>query len=166
MIERVALGIYLNDHLAGSVAGLEAMERLRDAHQDTPLGRALDVLRRGAQHDQDVLRELLLSIDVAERSTHKTLAWIGEKVSRMKLSVDSEDAGDVSFFEAIETLTLAFRGRIALWTMLATIGPELRSRFDFSGLARQVEAHLAVLEAYRLAAGRDALTTRTAPVTA
>ncbi|MBC7841612.1 MAG: hypothetical protein H7099_04845 [Gemmatimonadaceae bacterium] len=148
------------------MAGIEAMERLSDAQHDTPLGRALDVLRHGAQHDQDVLRELLLAIDVAERSTHKTLAWIGEKMSRMKLGAESEAEADVSSFEALEALTLGFHGRIALWSMLAKIGPDLRSTFDFDGLSKQVQAHLTVLEQYRLEAGQEAFTIRSAPVTA
>ena len=32
------LGIYLNDHLAGSTAGLELAEKLRDQNQGTELG--------------------------------------------------------------------------------------------------------------------------------
>ena len=32
------LGVYLNDHLAGSSAGLELAEKLRDNNQGTALG--------------------------------------------------------------------------------------------------------------------------------
>ncbi len=50
MVDRTALGIYLNDHLAGSVTGLEAMDRLSDTSQHTSLGRAIDVLRHRAKN--------------------------------------------------------------------------------------------------------------------
>ena len=42
------LGIYLNDHLAGSAAGLELAEKLRDQNQATELGKLMEALRQGA----------------------------------------------------------------------------------------------------------------------
>jgi hypothetical protein len=157
VVDRTALGTYLNDHLAGSVAGLEAMDRLSDTNQHTSLGRAFDVLRHRAKNDQDVLRELLVLIQVPERTSAKTFAWIGEKVSRLKLGGDSDVDTDLALFEALETLTLGFYGRLALWHVLATISGELGSRFDFPGLARQVQSDLDVLEQFRLEAGAQAL---------
>jgi hypothetical protein len=40
-------GAYLNDHLAGAVAALDLLEKMRSRHEDTEFGRALDAL----QHD-------------------------------------------------------------------------------------------------------------------
>lgn len=157
MVDRHALGIYLNDHLAGSVAGLEAMEHLSDTQKDTPLGRVMDALLQRANNDQKVLRELLVFIDVPERTTIGTLAWIGEKVSRLKLGSDSDSSNSLMLFEAIEALTLGFYGRRALWHVLAAISGALASRFDFPALARQVEADLDVLEQFRLEAAGQAL---------
>src|SRR6266536_2626374 len=36
------LGIYLNDHLGGSIAGVEVAEKLRSKNEGTPFGAALD----------------------------------------------------------------------------------------------------------------------------
>lgn len=158
VVDRHALGVYLNDHLAGSVAGLEAMERIADTQQDTPLGRSMDALVHRANNDQNVVRELLVFIDVPERSTIGALAWVGEKVSRLKLGSDSDTSTPLMLFEALEALTLGFYGRRALWHVLAAISGTLASRFDFTALARQVEADLTVLEQFRLDAAGQALT--------
>ena len=40
------LGVYLNDHLAGSAAGIELAGKLRDNHQGTELGNLMAALHR------------------------------------------------------------------------------------------------------------------------
>jgi hypothetical protein len=54
-----ALITYLNDHLAGSVAAVELVERATHAHEETELGRFFQGLGEEIKADQETLRDLL-----------------------------------------------------------------------------------------------------------
>lgn len=156
-INRDALTIYLSDHLAGSVAALELMGRICRAHTDTPLGAAMTTLSRDVEADQQALRDLLAHVGGTASKVTATVAWLGEKISRVKLSADPDAYDGVKLFEALESLTLGFSGRIALWEMLETLRDSMACDLDFARLAREAQAQRAVLERQRIEAGRAAL---------
>jgi hypothetical protein len=159
MIDRDALAIYLNDHLAGSVAALRMMDRVSSFHGPSAIGETFRTLRRGVEADQAVLHDLLARIEAPESVIAKAAGWMGERVSRLKLGVDRADDSGVMLFEAIEALTLGFHGRHALWNLLATLEGDLRSGHDFGRLGRETAAQITLLEQMRLDVGAGALTT-------
>src|SRR4029453_16357907 len=59
-----ALAVYLNDHLAGSAAGVELAEKLRDNNQGTELGKAMVALHHDITEDRETLKELMRHLDV------------------------------------------------------------------------------------------------------
>lgn len=162
MLDRETLAVYLNDHLAGSVAALQMMDRLCEVHEDEANRSVIATLREAVASDQRILQNLLVSIGATESVIAKALAWVGEHASRVKLSVERQDDAGVMFFEAIEALALGFHGRQALWHMLDAIEGSLQSGYDFRALSEAVSEQILVLEQMRLEAGRNAFTVSSA----
>jgi hypothetical protein len=158
MIDHDAIGVYLNDHLAGSVAALEIMERVCGAQANSHLATELAELKQAVESDQEILRELIAAYGKSESTLAKTLGWMGEKVSRAKNSLNRGDEDDLMLFEALEILALGFHGRLALWNLLATLQGDLQDGHDFPVLAIRVREQIGRLERFRLHAGRIALT--------
>ncbi|HYJ71971.1 MAG TPA: hypothetical protein VE265_05780, partial [Actinomycetota bacterium] len=64
MASNELLGVYLNDHLAGSAAGIELAEKLRDNNQGTELGNTMAALHRDIEQDRATLEELMARLEV------------------------------------------------------------------------------------------------------
>jgi hypothetical protein len=58
------LGIYLNDHLAGSAAGLELARRAARENRGTPLGDFLSTLATELQEDRALLQQVQRALGV------------------------------------------------------------------------------------------------------
>ncbi len=153
------LGIYLHDHLAGASLAIELLKSMRDQHLGEPLGEFAATLLAEIEADHEVLRS------VAERtrsgsSTVKELgAWLTEKVSRVKLSGQSEN--DLKTFEALEFLQLGIHGKWALWRALdAVAAKDTRLQgTDFANLIARAEIQEAEVDHRRLEAAQAAFST-------
>ncbi len=156
-LDDAALANYLNDHLAGSVAALQLMGRICDEHTECRLGRLMAELRADVEGEQEQLKLLLQSIDKPENPVAQTFAWVGEQISRLKISAGQNDETGVRLFEALEALLLGFTGRLSLWTMLAEVQDVMPLPFEFRALAARAQEHIVRLEAERVSAGRTAL---------
>ena len=149
------LTTYLNDHLAGSVAGIELVERCLSNNEATPLGTYLNTLVSEIKQDQAVLKEVLKRLGGGVNPLKTTAAWLGEKAGRVKLNNKLFDYSELSRLEELEGLLLGVRGKLALWTALETaVTADTRlSGVDFGSLARRAEEQLETLEQHRLAGG-------------
>ena len=58
------LGIYLNDHLAGSTAGVELARRLAGAHRGSPVGEALEPFVDEVTEDRAALLRIMETLGV------------------------------------------------------------------------------------------------------
>jgi hypothetical protein len=155
-----ALRIYLNDHLAGSVAALELLDHLADLHQDTDRKQFFTSLRTEVEEDQKVLQQLLEKTGGKESAVRKAAAWLTEKLGEAKLRLDDPGDGQLRVLEAVETLGLGIQGKLALWRALAAVADRLPKlqRVDFARLEqRAIQQHQRV-EGQRLQAARLALT--------
>ena len=153
------LKTYLNDHLAGSVAALELIERSSKSNAESPLGDFLERLYREVEADQDVLKALLGRIGGGENPVKKAGAWLLEKVSRAKLNDHLVRYSDLSRLEELEGLLLGVRGKLALWGGLeATFSDDERfAHLDFAELKGRAQAQLEEIERHRLEAAQRAL---------
>jgi hypothetical protein len=153
-----ALAAYLNDHLAGSVAAIELIERAVSAHKGTPLGRFLLGLQNEIEADQDSLRDLLRRLGAGESRLKQAGAWLSEKASRIKLS-GPDEASPLALLETLETLALGVQGKLSLWRVLRAVAPRHRelAGVDFNRLEQRAADQHAKIEARRLEAARDAL---------
>lgn len=153
------LGIYLNDHVAGSVMALELLDHLIDL-PEAPEPGLLTQLRSEIQEDQQVLRQLLRSVGAKESPVRKAAAWLTEKLARAKLRIDDSGTGELRLLEALETLALGIQGKLALWRSLATLGeavPQLKT-VDLTRLQARALDQFQRVDRLRLQVTRQALT--------
>jgi len=84
MLDHKLLGIYLNDHLAGSTVGVELAKRARGANEGTEYGDVLDGIVREIEEDRGTLQRLMDDLGI-KRDHPKVLAgWVAEKLGRLK----------------------------------------------------------------------------------
>lgn len=150
---------YLNDHLAGSVAGVELAERCLADETGTPLGAFLAGLVPEIERDRQELKELIGRLDGGENALKKAAGWLAEKVGEVKLGDRFSADPDLSRLERLEVLLLGVRGKLALWRALEALEPA-DARFlggiDLAELSSRAEGQLAGLERHRLEAARRA----------
>jgi hypothetical protein len=119
-----AIIIYLNDHLAGSVAALELVDYLLTLHQE-PDRYLLMELRGEIEEDQKVLQRLLADLGGKESQVRKAAAWLTEKLGQAKLRLDHSGNGDLRVLEALETLGLGIQGKLSLWRALTAVAQDM-----------------------------------------
>src|SRR5687768_11634344 len=86
MIDTKLLGIYLNDHLAGSVTGIELVKRILDNNPTGPIAQQMEKMLPVLAEDQRTVEELLEKIGVAPDVIKRTAGWVAEKMGRLKLN--------------------------------------------------------------------------------
>jgi hypothetical protein len=151
------LATYLHDHLSGAVVAINLLEALRDEHAGEPLGQFAEGLLAEVEADRAVLQGLAERVGAGFSALKEASAWLGEKVSRLKLG--GRTAGELGTFEALETLALGILGKLALWRALAVVAAtDARLRgIDFDGLAARAQAQHARVEERRIEAAPTAL---------
>ena len=103
------LEVYLNDHLAGSAAGIELAGKLRDNHQGTEFGEIMTALHRDISQDRDALEELMRHLEV-ER--HQVKEAAGRVTGDERLEAEGRaDKTKANLKQAGEKVKDAFRGR-------------------------------------------------------
>lgn len=151
------LATYLNDHLAGSTAGLELARRARGSNEGTPLGDFLAELTAEIEEDRETLGAVLDAVGAGRDRAKVALAWAGEKAGRLKLNGRLLGYSPLSRLVELEGLTLGVTGKLALWRLLRELGDPRLAGFDFDALIARAERQQADLEQRRLEAGPPAL---------
>jgi hypothetical protein len=154
---RDPLATYVHDHLAGAVVAITLLEGLRDQHADTPLGPFAAELLAEVAADRAVLQGLAERVGAGSSGLKEVTAWLGEKVSRVKLR--RRAPGGLGTFEALEALALGILGKRALWRALAVVAAaDARlGGVDFDHLTARAQAQHAQVEERRLEAAGSAL---------
>lgn len=122
----VLLGIYLNDHLAGSTAGLELFRRAAGSHQGTDLGATLQRLTTEVAEDREALLEMMAALGVPVRQYKVYGAWVAEKVGRLKPNGHLLQRSPLSDLVELESMFLGVQGKAAGWRTLRLAA----SRYD------------------------------------
>jgi hypothetical protein len=154
------IAIYLNDHLAASVAALELLEQLEAEHRGTPLETLLAGLHVDIAADRQELESLMDRLGIAKSRARQAAVWLSEKASELKLRLDDPAGGDLRLFESLEALSLGIEGKRSLWLALAAAAedePALRV-LDYQHMARRAEEQRGRAEAARLDAARSVFT--------
>ena len=151
---------YLKNHLAGSVAALELIDHLRSA---SPIEdrQFLSALRHEIEADQQVLQTLLHDLGGSASRVRHVGARLTEKLGELKLRIDDTHRNGLGRLEALETLALGIRGKLALWTALEAISDRVEEvgRLDLAELKERAHDQHARVEARRLEAAWEAFTT-------
>jgi hypothetical protein len=138
MLDHKLLGIYLNDHLAGSTVGLELAKRARGSNEGTEYGEVLARVAADIEEDRDALQRLMETLEV-KRDHPKVLAgWVAEKLGRLKPNGQILGYSPLSRLIELETLALGITGKLSLWEALTEVAGE-DDRLDSAELARLAE---------------------------
>jgi len=155
------LSVYLNDHLAGSVAALEMLEHLEKAHPDTELALFTKRLRTEIEEDLQELETLMKRLDIVRSSAREVMAWLAEKATEVKLAMDDQAGGQLRLLEVMEAVSLGIEGKLSLWKSLeavAEVSLDLRGP-NYPELKRRAQKQRAQVEPIRLEAALEAFTT-------
>jgi hypothetical protein len=153
------LGIYLNDHLAGSVLAIELLEHLEKAHAGKELEKFIARLRADILADQQVLEGLMRHLEITTSRPRKAMAWLTEKFTELKLRFDDTVDGSLRLLESLEVIAIGIDGKTALWRSLAgaaEINPWLRN-MDYTILEQRAKEQRLRIEVERLNAAKLAL---------
>jgi hypothetical protein len=150
------LSDYLNDHLAGSIAALELLDRMIEACEGKSLERFLRQLRDDIHQDQEKLKELIEKVGLSESTVRKAGAWIAEKLTRPKIDLGDGSKEEMGVFLALEALLLGITGKRSLWRALQAASKEVPAlaRLDYSGLEKRAIEQCEQVEARRLEIAR------------
>jgi hypothetical protein len=161
MNEPQPLDVYLNDHLGGSVMAIEIAKRCASENAGTDLGLFLQKFLAEVEEDKQTLEGLMEAVGASRNPVKQAGAWLGEKLSRLKLATSERDLANLL---SVETLCMGVQGKIYLWVALRKVAAdhEALSGMDFDSLIKRAEAQRDGLEEHRLALAQAALGARAA----
>lgn len=145
------LAVYLNDHLAGATAGYELAKRSAASNKGTELGDFLERIAREIDEDRTSLQEIMERLGVTKDPIKPAIAWIAERVGRLKLNAEVTKYSPLSRVLELEGLCLGVHGKACLWRALQQ-APGLAQQLpgtDLDALEKRAEAQLQDLERFR-----------------
>ncbi len=155
-----SLGLYLNDHLAGSVAGLELAQKLAENNKGTALGTFMTDLAGDIEADQKTLQDLMERLEVEKQGAKQVATWLAEKATRLRFTRAVTGSAALSRLLELEMLSMGVHGKRALWRALgAAPGDQADLKApdcDFEALATRAEDQLERLERHRVEAAAAA----------
>ena len=80
-----AMGVYLNDHLAGAMLGSDLAEQLQKENEGTRLGELMATLAPTIEEDRQTLIDLMERMGTSKNPVKQATTWLAEKTSRAKL---------------------------------------------------------------------------------
>ena len=159
VVNRKLLGIYLNDHLAGSTTGIELVKRASSANQGSELGSFLAGLVSEIDSDRETLKRIMDDLGIRRDPAKQAGGWVLEKAGRLKPNGQLRGYSPLSRLVELEGLALGVTGKLAVWKALRLVAesePKL-DRAELDGLVERAETQQRGLEEQRLAAAREAL---------
>jgi hypothetical protein len=150
------LGIYLNDHLGGSTAGIELAERIRGETKGTDLGAFMERLTLEIAEDRETLREFMALVDVDANPIKVAGGWISEKLGRLKLNGKILGDSPLSRTVELEALSLGIEGKRLMWVVLLETQPDRFGAERLRDLIARAERQREGVEQYRRRAAHEA----------
>jgi hypothetical protein len=160
-MNRRLLSIYLNDHLAGAMLGIELARRTARENAGSAVGTFLEQeLLPEMAEDRETLEGLMRQVAVGSSRPKIAAGWLAEKIGRLKLNGSFTQYSPLSRLLELEGLAAGIEAKRALWLALdaAYDGGPGTSGFDFRALAERAASQRARLEEHRLGAASGALT--------
>ncbi|MBE8475040.1 hypothetical protein [Streptomyces justiciae] len=142
------LGIYLNDHLAGATSGSALARRMVQEHHASAYGGDLDKLATEIAQDRQALAGMLADLDVPVRRYKPVLAWLAERIGRVKPNGRLLRRSGLAVLVELETLRLGAQGKASLWRALLPVSA-LEPRLDadrLEQLLRRAEQQVRTLD--------------------
>jgi hypothetical protein len=152
------IGIYLNDHLAGSVMGSRLAKRIARQNEGNEYGTKVAGIAREIEEDKATLHELMDRLGIGEQRARMAMAWVAEKAMRLKPNGRLLRYSPLSRVLELEALTMGITGKLELWRSMEAVenGAKVPG-FDFTQLAQRAETQRDLVEDLRVRAAREAL---------
>lgn len=147
------LGVYLNDHLAGSTAGLELARRL--ASNESAWASELSRIAGEIAEDREALLALMRRLEVKPSLYKPWLAWAGEKVGRLKPNRRVFARSPLSRLVELELMRLGVEGKALGWRALRESGDPRLPTEELDRLADRAHRQADELEKLRLRAAAE-----------
>lgn len=112
------LGVYLNDHHAGSVAGVELARRIAKQNSGNEYGRQMSEIAAEIEQDREDLVRIMDRLGVRRKRLRLGVAWLGEKIGRLKPNGRLLGYSPLSRLIELEGLVIGITGKRALWRSL------------------------------------------------
>jgi hypothetical protein len=143
------LAIYLHDHLGAANFAIELLEKWSTDPTLPGMDGWAKPVRDEIDADRETLRQLIARIGESRHTFKEKLGWVGEKLSRAKLS--STDHPEFAHFEGLEILALGILGKVSLWETLQLLAPiDIRlAAVDYAGLLARAHRQHASVESRR-----------------
>ena len=153
------LGVYLNDHLAGSIGGEELAKRCLSHNRHSPLGDYLSRFVVEVQEDRGTLERLMERLDVGRDQLKPRASWLLEKLGRLKVNGGVLRYTELSRLEELEGLCLGVEGKACMWRALGHAPLDVAEHeFDMGALEARAQRQREQLELHRLEAARRLVT--------
>jgi hypothetical protein len=152
------LAVYLNDHLAGSTGGVELARRLANAERSWSGGPELARLADEVSADRTALRGIMARLGVSPSLPKTWLAWVGERVGRLKPNRRVLGRSPLSRVIELEIMRLEVEGKLAGWHTLLTVA-ETEPRLpveELTELVTRATEQSTTLETLRIQAAKEA----------
>jgi hypothetical protein len=158
-MDKGLLGIYLNDHLAGSTAGGELARRALGSNEGTSYAEPLERIAREVAEDRQALIDLMGRLGVRRDPLKQAGGYLAEKVGRLKPNGRLFSYSPLSRVVELEGLHLGVTGKRSLWRTLRHLAedePHL-ALADYDGLIARADGQLRTLDRLRNRAAREAV---------
>jgi len=153
------LDIYLNDHLAGAMVGVELSRRVAKSNRATPSREFLERLHREIVEDRRTLQGIARALGAESSPMKPALAWMAEKAGRLKPNGQIRGYSPLSRLVELEGLEIGVTGKRSLWQALSHAFPDdaRLAGFDLEALVARAEQQLEGLREHRVSVARHAL---------
>jgi hypothetical protein len=151
------LAIYLNDHLAGSMTGIELVRRATGEYDGTELGAFFAEIGAEIEQDRDALKAIMASNGIEPDRLKLAAAWAAEKAGRLKFNGALLRRSPLTPLVELETLAVGIHGKELLWRALRVEAPDDATAARLDELIARAERQHEAVERQRVEQGRQAL---------
>jgi hypothetical protein len=152
MIHEARLSTYLQDHYAGSAAGIELFKRAADQQSDPVVRTALAKMVQEVEEERTALERYLTAVGAKPDPLKNAGAWMAEKLARLKPNGELIRRSPLSDVVELEALRIAVEGKAAGFRTLRSLADD-EPRFDaaeLDSLLTQVAQQIEDLEVLRM----------------
>jgi hypothetical protein len=149
------LGIYLNDHLAGSVVGTRLAHRIAKQNEGNRYGAQVARISAEIEQDKATLERLMDGLGVRKKKARLLIAGMGETMGRLKPNGRLVGYSPLSRVIELEALTVGITGKLSLWQSLKATGERIDG-LDTDQLIERAESQRERVSDLRLQAAREA----------
>lgn len=131
---------YLQDHHAGSAAGLDAFARVAQEHSDEEVRQSVGHIAEEAQEDQTMLEQIMQRFDAKPAPLKDISGRVVEKVARLKPNQRLLRRSPLSDLVEVEALVDAVHAKSMVWRVLLQLDDERLDKAQLQTLLERAKA--------------------------